>query len=66
MLSQNPYLVIAQNLKVWWQGLCPNELLSLDLPVLQGRNWPRQNEITKTMMDEEFQIVKMWVNEILT
>ena len=24
------------------------------------------NELTKTMTDEEFQIVKMWVNEILT
>jgi hypothetical protein len=24
------------------------------------------NEFTKTMTDEEFQIVKMWVNEILT
>jgi len=24
------------------------------------------NELTKTMMDEELQIVKMWVNEILT
>ena len=23
------------------------------------------NELTKTMTDEEFQIVKMWVNEIL-
>jgi len=22
------------------------------------------NELTKTMMDEEFQIVKMWMNEI--
>jgi len=25
-----------------------------------------RNELTKTMTDEEFQIVKMWVNEILT
>jgi len=24
------------------------------------------NELTKTMTDEEFQIVKMWVNKILT
>ena len=24
------------------------------------------NELAKTMTDEEFQIVKMWVNEILT
>jgi len=24
------------------------------------------DELTKTMTDEEFQIVKMWVNEILT
>jgi len=24
------------------------------------------NELTKAMMDEEFRIVKMWVNEILT
>jgi len=24
------------------------------------------NKLTKTMTDEEFQIVKMWVNEILT
>jgi len=24
------------------------------------------NELTKTMTDEEFQIVKMWVNEIVT
>jgi len=24
------------------------------------------NELTKTMTDEKFQIVKMWVNEILT
>jgi len=24
------------------------------------------NELTKTITDEEFQIVKMWVNEILT
>jgi len=24
------------------------------------------NELTKTMTDEEFQIVKMWLNEILT
>ena len=24
------------------------------------------NELTKTMTDEEFQVVKMWVNEILT
>ena len=76
--SEGPWL--GEELENAWenyyevQGYSPSatcgngQCRSKDLCVLSKSTGPDRcpNELTKTMTDEEFQTVKMWVNEILT